>query len=211
MSYLRNRPSLRLLTLCAALVLGAASAQQGGTTPSGQNQPRQLDPAQRARFQAMQPVLDLAGRVSLLSELEKTPATAVTKAQAKQLLPLLQKLTTATSITPADATKTLTQLEDKILSDKQVTALDDLDLKRQEERRALRAKSGGSAQGGGLRIPGVPVRIGAQGQNRPAGQAQGGQQAGQRPGGFGSGPFNPFKQGRQADALKKYIAVLQKK
>ena len=145
-----------------------------------------------------------------LSELEKTPATAVTKAQAKQLLPLLQKLTTAASISPADATKTLTQLEDKILSDKQVTALDDLDLKRQEERRAQRAKSGGSAQGGGLRIPGVPVRIGAQGQNRPAGQAQGGQQAGQRPGGFGSGPFNPFKQGRQADALKKYIAVSAK-
>ncbi|AWN24172.1 hypothetical protein DKM44_13810 [Deinococcus irradiatisoli] len=201
-----------ILLLCSALLLGAASAQQ--TQPGqGQNgQQRQLDPAQRARFQAMQPIFDLSSRVSLLPELEKNKATAVTKAQAKQLLPLLQKLQTSASITGPDATKMLSQIEDKILSDKQVTALDDLDLKRQEERRAARQKAGasGNRQGGaGFRIPGLPGGGfgGRQGQ-RPAGQ---GQQAGQGQGGPGSGPFNPFKMGRGADALKAYIAVLQKK
>ena len=83
----------------------------------------------------------------LMAELEKDKAQAVTKAQAKLLLPLLQKLQTSASITAADATKTLTQIEDKILTDKQVTALDDLDLKRQEERRAARQKAGGDGPG----------------------------------------------------------------
>ncbi|WP_161881256.1 hypothetical protein [Deinococcus alpinitundrae] len=201
------------ILLLGAVLLGAASAQQ--TQPAqGQNRPgqRQLDPAQRARFQAMQSIFDLASRVSLLSELEKDKANAVTKAQAKQLVPLLQKLQSAASLTAADATKTLSQIEDKILSDKQVTALDDLDLKRQEARRVARQKAGGSGQGGGFRIPGLPGGAFG-GQNRPRQTAQGqngqGQQAGR--GSPGSGPFNPFKQGRQADALKAYIALLQKK
>ncbi len=160
----------------------------------------------------MQPVFDLSSRVALMPELEKNKATAVTKAQAKSLLPLLQKLQTAASLTGAEATKTLTQIEDKILTDKQVTALDDLDLKRQEERRAARQKAGssGNTQGGtGLRIPGLPG--GTFGGQR---QGQGGQgQARQGQGGQGqaSGPFNPFKTGRGADTLKAYIAVLQKK
>jgi len=210
----------RILLLGAVLLLGAASAQQtrpaqGQTTQNQNNQQRQLDPAQRARFQAMQPIFDLASRVSLLPELEKGKANAVTRAQAKQLLPLLQKLQGAASLTAADATKTLGQIEDKILSDKQVTALDDLDLKRQEERRAARQKAGGNAQGGGFRIPGLPGGAfgggqGRQTQNRQGQSGQGqGQQAGR--GGPGSGPFNPFKQGRQADALMAYIALLQKK
>ncbi|UWX64055.1 hypothetical protein [Deinococcus rubellus] len=134
----------------------------------------------------------------------------MTKAQAKQLLPLLQKLQSAASITAADATKTLSQIEDKILTDKQVTALDDLDLKRQEERRAARQKAGGNGQGSGFRIPGLPGgAFGGQNRQGQNGQNAQGQQAGR--GGPGSGPFNPFKQGRQADALKSYIALLQKK
>ena len=217
-----SNPTSRILLLGAVLLLGAASAQQtqpaqgqNTQTQNGQtqNNQRQLDPAQRARFQAMQPIFDLASRVSLLSELEKDKANAVTRTQARQLLPLLQKLQSAASLTAADATKTLGQIEDKILTDKQVTALDDLDLKRQEQRRAARQKAGGSAQGGGFRIPGLPGGAfgGGQGRQNQNGQNQNGQgqQAGR--GGPGSGPFNPFKQGRQADALKAYIALLQKK
>ncbi|AZI43880.1 hypothetical protein EHF33_08915 [Deinococcus psychrotolerans] len=195
---------LKILTISASLLLGAASAQQGQPAQRQGGQQRQIDPAQRARFQAMRPVFDLASRVSLMAELEKNKAQAVTKAQAKQLVPLLQKLQTSASISGADATKMLSQIEDKILTDKQVTALDDLDLKRQEDRRAARAKQG-SAQQGGIRIPGLPGG-GFGGQNRQgqAGQAgTGGAPAG--------GSFNPFKQGREADALKAYIALLQKK
>lgn len=208
-----SNPTSRILMLSATLLLGAAFAQQTAQGQSAQSgQQRQLDPAQRARFQAMQPVFDLASRVSLMSELEKDKASAVTRAQAKQLLPLLQKLQISASLTAADATKTLSQIEDKILTDKQVTALDDLDLKRQEERRAARQKAGGNGQGGSFRIPGLPGGAFG-GQNRQGQNGQGqngqGQQAGR--GGPGSGPFNPFKQGRQADALKAYITLLQKK
>ncbi|TSA87916.1 hypothetical protein FNU79_01335 [Deinococcus detaillensis] len=196
---------LKILTISASLLLGAASAQQGQPAQRQGGQQRQIDPAQRARFQAMRPVFDLASRVSLMAELEKNKAQAVTKAQAKQLVPLLQKLQTSASISGADATKMLSRIEDKILTDKQVTALDDLDLKRQEDRRAARAKQGSAQQGGGIRIPGLPGG-GFGGQNRQgqAGQAgTGGAPAG--------GSFNPFKQGREAAALKAYIALLQKK
>ncbi len=195
---------LKILMLSSSLLLGAAFAQQGQPAQRQGTQQRQLDPAQRARFQAMRPVLDLASRVSLMAELEKNKAQAVTKAQAKQLVPLLQKLQTSASLSGADATKMLSQIEDKILTDKQVTALDDLDLKRQEERRAARAEQGSNPQGGGFRIPGLPgggFGGNRQGQAGPGAQAGGGQ----------SGSFNPFKQGRQADSLKAYIAVLQKK
>jgi hypothetical protein len=200
--------TLQVLALSLALLGGASFAQQA---QPAQGQPGQLDPAQRARFAALQPVFDLSGRVSLLPELEKSPKTALSKAQARQLLPLLQQLQSAPAITAQGATKTLTQIEDKILTDAQVTALDDLDLRRQEERRAARAKNPNSAGGQGLRIPGLPGGgLGGQGggQNR---QGQNGQQAGQGGGAFGSGPFNPFTRGRNADTLKAYIAVLQKK
>lgn len=195
---------LKILMLSSSLLLGAAFAQQGQPAQGQGGQQRQVDPAQRARFQAMRPVFDLSSRVSLMSELEKDKASAVTKAQAKLLVPLLQKLQSSASIAPADATKMLSQIEDKILTDKQVTSLDDLDLKRQEERRAARAKQSGNQQGGGFRIPGLPGGA-LGGQNRQGQNGQGQAGAGQ------NGPFNPFKQGRQADALKAYIAVLQKK
>ncbi|WP_425147531.1 hypothetical protein [Deinococcus sp.] len=194
--------------IVASLSFDMAAAQQGQpATPSRQGQGGpgnfQLDPAQRARFQAMKPVFDLSSRVSLLPELEKNKATAVTGTQAKQLLPLLQKLQSVPSVSAADATKTLAQIEDKILTDAQVTALDDLDLKRQAERRAARLKAGGGASAqGGFRLPGIPGRVGAGG----FGQGQTGAQ-----GGPGSGTFNPFTRGRGADTLKAYIAVLQKK
>lgn len=208
--------TLQVLTLGLTLLGGAAltpqaQAQQTQAQPGqGGGQQRQLDPAQRARFAALQPVFDLSGRVSLMPELEKTPKTALTKAQAKQLLPLLLRLQGAPSITAQSATATLTQIEDKILTDAQVTALDDLDLKRQEERRAARASNPGGAAGQGFRLPGLPGGAfggGQGGQNR---QGQNGQQASQG-GAPGNGPFNPFTRGRGADTLKSYIAVLQKK
>lgn len=207
--------TLQVLTLGLALLGGAAftsRAQAQQTQPGQGGGQRQLDPAQRARFAAMQPVFDLSSRVSLMPDLEKNPKTALTQVQAKQLLPLLLRLQGAASITAQSATATLSQIEDKILTDAQVTALDDLDLKRQAERRAARASNPGGAAGQGFRLPGLPGGAfggGQGGQNR---QGQNGQQAGQGQGGApGNGPFNPFTRGRGADTLKSYIAVLQKK
>lgn len=189
-----------LLTLSAALVLTVASAQQGG---QGGFQ-GQLTPEQRAQFAKMRPIFDLAQDIRLLPDLEKNPATAMTKAQARQLLPILTTLQKAAAIQPNDAAKYLTQIEDKILTDKQVTAMDDLQLKAEQARAAQRAQR--QASGQTPRIPGVPGGlVGGFGGQRP-GAAQGqNAQNGQ------GGQFNPFKRGRTADLLKAYIAVLQKK
>ncbi|WP_231557335.1 hypothetical protein [Deinococcus sp. YIM 77859] len=189
----------KLLLPLGLVLLPVAGAQQSGQTP-------QLTPEMRARMAQMQPVMDLVQTVRLLPELEKNRATAVTKAQAKQLLPILTALQKAKVVQPNDAQKYLTQIEDKILTARQLTALDDLLLKAEQEREARRAQARSGPNGGGqgqlgLRLPGVPGRLGG-----PSGGT--GQNAGAR---GQSGPFHPFAQGRGADALKQYIAVLQKK
>lgn len=187
-------------TALAVTALAAAQQSQGG------NFQQNMTPEQRARFQAMKPIFDLAQDIRLLPDLEKNKATAMTRAQAQQLLPILTTLQKAASIQPNDAKKYLSQIEDKILTDKQLTAMDDLQLKAEQERQARAAQRQASGQSG-QRLPGVPGGFfGGQrqgGQNGQNAQGQNGQN-GQR-------QFNPFKQGRSADALKAYIAVLQKK
>ncbi|MFK7603817.1 hypothetical protein ACI3L1_16560 [Deinococcus sp. SM5_A1] len=203
---MKNIP-LKSALLTAALALSAlASAQQNGR--------QNLTPEQHARFAQMQSINDLAQDIRLLPELEKNKATAMSKAQAKQLLPILTGLQKAVSVQPNDAKKYLSQIEDKILSDRQLTALDDLALKAEQQRTAQRAQrqAGTGGQGAGVRIPGLPGGFG--GGQRPGGQggnaANAGGQNGQG-GQFDPSKFNPFKTGRGADALKAYIAVLQKK
>ena len=198
----------RTTLILTALTLGAASAQTG-TTGQGQ---RQMTPEMQARMKAMQPVNDLAQTVRLLPDLEKNKATALTKAQAKLLLPILTTIQKATSVQPNDAKKYLTQIEDKILTAKQLTALDSLMLKAEQDREARRTQAQRSGQTQGQRVPGLPgglgTMMGGQGQ-RPAGQTgqgQGAQGQGGQP-----GQFNPFKQGRMAEQLAAYIKVLQKK
>ena len=194
-----------ILSLTAALTLATlASAQQTGQT---------LTAEQRARIAQMQPINDLSQTVRLLPELEKNKATAATKTQAKSLLTLLATLQKAAAIQPNDAKKYLTQIEDKILSDKQLTALDALVIKAEKEREAQRTqRQAGGQSGAGVRIPGLPGGIG--GGQRPAGQGGSGANAGgqnAQGGQFDPTKFNPFKTGRGADALKTYIAALQKK
>lgn len=196
------------LTTSVLALVTLASAQQGGQTGG-----RQLTPEMQARMKQMQPILDLAQDIRLLPDLEKSPATAMTKAQARQLLPILTALQKASGIQPNDARKYLSQIEDKIMTDRQLTAMDDLQLKAEQERAARRAQAQASGGAGGVRIPGVPGAGGGFGGGGfGGGQRPGGQNGAQGPGGtFQPGQFNPFKQGRQADALKAYIAVLQKK
>ncbi|GGM00806.1 hypothetical protein [Deinococcus aerophilus] len=204
-----------VLVFTAALTLiPLASAQQNG---SAQN--RQMTPEMRARMAQMQPINDLSQTVRLLPDLEKNKATAMTKTQAKSLLTLLGTLQKASAIQPNDAKKYLAQIEDKILTDKQLTALDDLMLKAEQQRTAQRTQrqAGGTQGGAGVRIPGLPGGglgggAGGGGQ-RSGGQGGNGANSGQNAQGgqFDPTKFNPFKQGRGADALKAYIAVLQKK
>lgn len=199
-----------VLITSALLLTSLATAQQGGNT--GSNSQRQMTPEMRARFAQMQPIMDLSQNIRLLPDLEKNKATAMTKAQAKQLLPILTALQKAQGIQPNDAKKFLSQIEDKIMTDKQLTAMDDLQLKADQERAARRAQAQRSGQSGQTRIPGMPPGVGgALGGNRTgqSGNATQGQNGGR--GQFQPGQFNPFKQGRGADALKAYIAVLQKK
>ncbi|MDV6376264.1 hypothetical protein [Deinococcus arenicola] len=203
---MKNIP-LKSTLFTAVLALSAlASAQQ-----NGQN----LTAEQRARIAQMQSINDLSQTVRLLPDLEKNKATATTKAQAKSLLTIFTALQKAAAIQPNDAKKYLTQIEDKILTDKQLTALDALVIKAEKEREAQRTqRQAGSQTGAGVRIPGMPGGIGGQGganrggQNR-AGATTGGQNA--QGGQFDPTKFNPFKTGRGADALKAYVAMLQKK
>ncbi|MBZ9750423.1 hypothetical protein K7W42_06060 [Deinococcus sp. HMF7604] len=199
---------MKNVLMTAAVVSASFAAAQTSGQP-------QMSAEQRARMTQMQAVMDLAQTVRLLPELEKNKTTALTKAQAKVLLPILTTIQKAASVQPNDAKKYLTQIEDKVLTSKQLTALDTLMLKAEKEREAQRAQRQAGSQGGQARIPGVPGGfLPGQGQGqRPSGQAGQGAQAardGQAQGGQ-PGQFNPFKQGRSADDLKKYIAALQKK
>lgn len=190
----------KTILITTALVVTTLAAAQSST------QNRQLTPEQRARMAQMQPIFDLSQTIRLLPDLEKNKATALSKTQAQTLLPILTTLQKANAIQPNDAKKYLTQIEDKILTEKQLTALDALVIKAQKEREAARAQR--QASGQTPRIPGVPGGL-IPGQ-RPN-TNQNGQNAQGQNGQNGQRQFNPFKQGRGAEALKAYIAVLQKK
>ncbi|MCP2014642.1 hypothetical protein L1280_001793 [Deinococcus sp. HSC-46F16] len=161
-----------------------------------------------ARMAQRQPVLDLAQTVRLLPELEKNKATAVTKTQAKSLITILTALQKAKAVQPNDAKKYLTQIETKILTGRQLTALDSLLIEAEEERAARRAQaqSGQPQRQAGVSIPGIPGRIGAaQGQQRPGTPGTAAARSPQ------DDAFNPFVQGPTADRLKAYLALLRKK
>ncbi|MFC5846758.1 hypothetical protein [Deinococcus petrolearius] len=194
-----------------ALALLATATAQTGQISGGQSQNggRTLTPEMRARMAQMQPVMDLAQDLRLLPELEKNKATALTRAQARQLLPIIATLQKARTVTAADAKKYLSQIEDKVLNDRQLTALDGLHLKAEKEREARRAQGGQGAQGA-PRLPGLPGGlVPGQGTQRPGTQNQNAQNRPQ--GQFDPANVNPFKTGRDADALKAYVAALQRK
>jgi hypothetical protein len=183
-----------LLTVVSSLALvGSALAQtapQGG--PGG-------NPAAGEQFRAYQPVFQLVGSINLMLELDKQKGLAFTKAQAKLLLPVLKDLQTRADLKPKDATAIQTRIEDKILTEKQLTWLDNTQLKREEERRQRMQSGGGPGAGA---PPG-----GAAGAGGGPGGARGGMfqaiQSGQ--------PFNPFKDERMGKSLTDLIALLSKR
>lgn len=168
--------------LLAISPFAAAQTQTPGTqNPGG---PGQRSPAFAATF-------DLVREVNGLSELNKSPKTAITRAQAQKLLPILKGLQTAKTLPPATASKLLGQIEDT-LSDPQLTALDALALKR---------PAGGFRPAGQAGGQGRPA--GAAGQGFQGGVGQGGSTAQRRqPGG------NPFLFGRMTQGLTDLVKAL---
>jgi len=153
-----------------------------------QGTPGQRGPAS-TRNPAFAATFDLIRTVNGLRDLDKDPKTAITRAEAKTLLPILKTLQSARTLPPATATRTLARIEDT-LSDPQLTALDTIALKRQQA----------SAQRPGP--PGVPpdhVRAAAV---RASRARPDGPRPTRTPG------MNPFLQGRVADGLGTLIRTL---
>jgi hypothetical protein len=203
--------------LAAMLSVSFAQTDPGGPPPGsppgnaagGRTAP---SPQMQAAMKKYQPVMDLVSTVNMLAEMDKVKAVAITKAQAKKLAPVLKELGSRADLKPADATKILTNLEDKILTDKQVTWLDDARLKRQEERRKQAAAN--AANGTGIRLPGVPGtgQVG-QNANRPAGAGgpNSGDRKAQMDAMLNGKPFNPFKVGRGQENLKALSTLVAKR
>jgi hypothetical protein len=202
-----------MIAVLSSLLLGFSFAQgdlppSGGTPGGNGGGGFGRDPKMQAAFKKYQPVFDLVSTVNLMADMDKEKAMAITKDQAKKLAPILKDLGSRPDLKPADATKILTNIEDKILNDKQVTWMDDTRLKQQEERRKRAAANG--ANSGGVRLPGV----GGTGQagNRPAGAGgPGGDRRAQMEAMLNGKPFNPFKAGRGQESLKALTALIAKR
>jgi hypothetical protein len=205
---------LAIIAIVSSLLLSHSFAQgdPGGPPPGGNpggGFGRNTDPKMQAAFKKYQPVFDLVGTVNLLVDMDKEKTMAITKDQAKKLAPILKDLGSRPDLKPADATKILTNIEDKILTDKQVTWMDDTRLKQQEERRK-RAAANGAGNNGGVRLPGVGGT--GQGGNRPAGAGgPGGDRRAQMEAMLNGKPFNPFKTGRGQENLKALSDLIAKR
>jgi hypothetical protein len=208
-------------------LLGLALGQQQpptgtppGGAPGGQNRG-----AMRELMQKYQPWFELAQSLALMQEVDKEKGLAFTKAQAKIGLPILTDLGKRTALAPKDATKILDTLESKFVSAKQLVWMDKTRLAREEERRK-RAEERRLQQGNG-QTPNVGSLAQGAATGRPAGAAPGGGFFGGRPGGQNgqqdprtrklfeamqnNKPFNPFKDGVQADDLKKFMQLMSKR
>ncbi len=207
---------LTMIAILSSLLLGNSFAQ-GDPAPGGNpgggggGFGRNADPKMQAAFKKYQPVFDLVSTVNLLADMDKEKTMAITKDQAKKLVPILKDLGSRADLKPVDATKILTNIEDKILTDKQVTWMDDTRLKQQEERRK-RAAANGAGNNGGVRLPGVGGTGGGQGGNRPAGAGgQGGDRRVQMEAMLNGKAFNPFKTGRGQENLKALSDLIAKR
>lgn len=190
------KKALAAIAFSGLALVGIVLAQGDPFEPGGPN------PANRSNFQKYRPWFDLGGTIRIMIDVDKEPNLAFTKPQAKLALPILKDLGSRPALKPEDATKITNTLEDKVVTPAQLKWMDQKRLAQEEERRKRMAEQGSGTQG--VRLPG-------------AGGGQGGQ------GGPGGGnramfdaiqnnkPFNPFKDGRNADSLKQLIEILSKK
>ncbi|MDX2007510.1 MAG: hypothetical protein SFU83_19910 [Meiothermus sp.] len=205
---------LLMLAMLALVAMGGVLAQGG----QGQGGFPGMTDEMRKKLQAYQPVFDLTRTVGIFDELDKQKGLNFTKAQAQKLLPVLRDLLNRADLKPADAQKILTNLEDNILTDAQLTWIDKTQLERQRQARE-RFQQGQGGQGGqGAQGQGQAGQGRPQGQGGPGGPGGPGGAGG--PGGRGgliqaimqNKPFNPFKeQQRTKEQLTAFVAVLQKR
>jgi hypothetical protein len=205
-----------LMTLAISSFFALAIAQQGdqpgGPPGGGGGRGFNQNPAMQAKMKKYQPWFDLTSTISLMNDVDKEKGLAFTKAQAKLALPILKDLGARAVLKPEDATKITTTLEDKVITDKQLKWMDDTQLKRDEERRKQQAaRAAANASNNAVRLPGIGG-TGANGANRPPGAGgPGGGQSGMFDAIMNDKPFNPFKVGRSADALKTLNTTLSKR
>jgi hypothetical protein len=194
------------LLITGLFAIAIAQQAQPGTPPPGGGG-FAPNAAMREKMKKYQPWFDLTSTINLMVDVDKEKGLAFTKAQAKIAMPILKDLGARAVLKPADAEKITTTLEDKVISDKQLKWMDDTQLKRDEERRKRQAAAqAANASNNSVRLPGVG---GPQGGNRPAGA--GGGQREMFDAIMNDKPFNPFKTGRGAEALKNLTTLLSKK
>jgi hypothetical protein len=203
-----------LMTLAISSLFALAIAQQGdqpGGPPGGGGRGFNQNPAMQAKMKKYQPWFDLTNTINLMNDVDKEKGLAFSKAQAKLALPILKDLSTRAVLKVEDATKITTTLEDKVITDKQLKWMDDTQLKRDEERRKQQAaRAAANASSNAVRLPGVGGTGG--GGNRPAGAGgSGGGQRGMFDAIMNDKPYNPFKTGRGAEAIKTLSATLSKR
>jgi hypothetical protein len=207
---------LPVFSSLALLGLALGQQQPPAGAPNGQNRSQM-----RELMQKYQPWFELAQSLALMQEVDKEKGLAFTKAQAKIGIPILTDLGKRTALAPKDATKILDTLESKFVSAKQLVWMDKTRLAREEERRK-RAEERRLQQGNGQ-----TPNVGALAQGAAAGRPPGaGGFTGARPGQNGqmdarvrkmfeamqnNKPFNPFKDGMQADDLKKFMQLISKR
>jgi hypothetical protein len=201
---MRKRYLVTVLIFGVMAFAVAQQAQPGGQPPGGGFR---NNPAMQAKMKKYQPWFDLTSTISLMGDVDKEKSLAFTKVQAKLALPILKDLATRAVLTPADAAKITTTLEDKVVTDVQLKWMDETQLKRDEERRKRQAAAqGANASSNSVRLPG----LGGTG-NRPPGAGAPGGQSGMFDAIMNDKPFNPFKTGRSADALKALTNALSKR
>lgn len=198
--------SLVFLTLSNTL---AQTTSQGGNV-AGQGGGNPVRRAQMAKFQS---IFDLSSTINLIPDVDKETGLAFNKDQAKKLLPILADLAKRPGIKPEEATKILDNIENKILTTKQLQKMDEIRLKQAEDRRKRRkANPNGGGFGGGNGGNGNGGNAGGNGGANGGGNGANG---GPRGGGFADllqgKPYNPFKEGRGKQTLDDAVALLKKK
>jgi hypothetical protein len=208
--------------LTLSLVLLALSSAFAQTTPPGGDGGARgaANPARRAQMAKFQPIFDLSSTVNLIPDVDKEKGLAFNKDQAKKLLVIFADLAKRPGIKPEEAAKILDNIENKILTTKQLQKMDEIRLKQAEDRRKRREANpngGGFGGGNGGNGGGGNGNAGGNGGNAGANGGNGGGNGGFRGGGGGFAdllqgkPYNPFKDGRGKQTLDDAVALLKKK
>ncbi|MGC8970688.1 MAG: hypothetical protein ACP5K2_00630 [bacterium] len=134
--------TISIVLLITLLLSSIVYAQQQGV------------PSRRFANPELQQLLRL---IQDLNELEKDKKLALTKDQARKLIPILQDLMRKESLPSKEAEKFIDKIEG-ILTDAQITFLDKLQIERQERLRQLKQQQQSQGQQGQIPPRNIPPR-----------------------------------------------------